>query len=62
MEDLEELETRKKLEEVAIFCLIFGIALGIAGMAFNQYLVLLPAVYFLFMATAILIYNMIRFR
>ena len=61
MEDFEELETHKKLDKVAILSLISGLALGIAGIVFNQYIVLLPAIYLLCWAIAIPIYNMIRF-
>jgi len=60
LEDLEKQSTRKKLDAFAIWSLVIGLVLGVAGVVFNQLLVLLPAVYLLCVGIGIVLYDLVK--
>jgi len=60
LEDLEKQSTRKKLDMFAVWSLVIGLVLGVAGVVFNQLLILLPAVYLICVGVGIVLYDLVK--
>jgi len=61
MEDLEEVNTHKKLNRIGMLTFILGVAIATVAILSAQYKLLFIAMYLLGVTIAIFIYNVIKF-